>query len=488
MTVTDHQVRTLRRLHLRQKLTLSQAAIKSAMTDKTARKYIQSGLLPSQMKKPRTWKTRTDPFEDIWPAVLTMLELHPKIEAKTLFEEIQRRNPGQFDEGQLRTFQRRVKTWKIHYGAPKEVFFEQLHQPAMLCQSDFTHMDSLAITIQGQTFKHMLYHFNLTYSNWEWATICHSESFENLAEGLISSLKKLGGVPKLHRTDNLAAAKKIGKPEFQKHYAALAEHFGMTVETTNPYSGHENGDVEQSHHRLKRTLEQAFMLRNSRDFESVQAYQYFLEQMLHKQNMKRQEKFLQEKALLKPLPRTEWMSCSHLRVRVSKSSTVRVKHKCYSVDSRLIGELVDIYVYAQRLEVWCAQKHMDTLPRLYGKDSHHIQYRHVIDWLVKKPKAFANYRYQAQFFPSTCFRMTYDQLKSTERGTKEYLEILQLALREGEEQVNECLRFLITHDCPLSLEEVKGLLGEKLPSATELKISPIDLSIYDQLLEVSSWR
>jgi len=91
MTMTDHQVQKLHKLYLIEKLSLSIAAIKSGMSEKTARKYIRNGLLPSERKKPRDWTTRQDPFEAIWPSVLVLLEVHPKIEAKTLFEEIQRR-------------------------------------------------------------------------------------------------------------------------------------------------------------------------------------------------------------------------------------------------------------------------------------------------------------------------------------------------------------------------------------------------------------
>ena len=44
-------------------------------------------------------------------------------------------------------------------------------------------MSELGITIGGQSFPHLLYHFVLTYSNWETASICYSESFESLSDG-----------------------------------------------------------------------------------------------------------------------------------------------------------------------------------------------------------------------------------------------------------------------------------------------------------------
>ena len=76
----------------------------------------------------------------------------------------------------------------------------------------------------------------------------------------------------------------------------------------------------------------------------------------------------------------------------------------YSVNSRLIGEWVEARLYAERVEVWYAQKQVEQLPRLRGRGKHKIAYRHVIDWLVRKPGAFADYRYRADLFPSSRFR------------------------------------------------------------------------------------
>ena len=99
-----------------------------------------------------------------------MVEANPGLEAKTLFEALQREHPGRFADGQLRTLQRRLKHWRATEGPGREVFFAQQHVPGRLGQSDFTHMSELGITIGGQSFPHLLYHFVLTYSNWETAS------------------------------------------------------------------------------------------------------------------------------------------------------------------------------------------------------------------------------------------------------------------------------------------------------------------------------
>ena len=212
--VTDKQVRRLMEL-LGKGKSLATSAAKVDMDEKTARKYRGLGKLPNEVKVNHTWRTREDPFAEVWQEVKEKLRINAGLEAKTLFEDLQRRYPGRFSDGQLRTLQRRVKLWHALEGPAKEVFFPQVHKPGQLCQSDFTHRGALGVTIEGQPFEHLLYHFVLTYSNWETGTLCFSESFESLSKGLQNALWQLGGVPQRHRTDRLSAAvKKIGLVEF----------------------------------------------------------------------------------------------------------------------------------------------------------------------------------------------------------------------------------------------------------------------------------
>jgi len=212
--VTNEQVRNLMKLIQKEK-TLSIAAAKAGMDEKTARKkYRRAGKLPSQMAKPHVWRTRKDPFWQVWPWVAENLKDNPGLEAKTLFEALQRDYPGRFPDGQLRTLQRHVKAWRATEGPSREIFFTQVYRPGEWSSSDFTSMNKLGITIAGQPFNHMIYHFVLPYSNWETGTICYSESFESLSQGIQDALWKLGGVTRYHRTDSLSAAvKNLSNPK-----------------------------------------------------------------------------------------------------------------------------------------------------------------------------------------------------------------------------------------------------------------------------------
>jgi hypothetical protein len=193
--ITDPQVRKLRRLEL-QGTAKELAALKAGMDPKTARKYRRLGKLPSEVKRmDRDWRTRTDPFAEVWEQIQQALQLNPGLEAKTIFADLQRRFPGRFANGQLRTLQRRCRQWRALEGSAKEVFFAQVHYPGRLCASDFTRCTDLGVTINGLPFDHMIYHFVLTYSNWETGTICFSESLESLSEGLQNALWELGGTP-----------------------------------------------------------------------------------------------------------------------------------------------------------------------------------------------------------------------------------------------------------------------------------------------------
>jgi len=470
--------------------TLSIAAAKAGMDEKTARKYRRSGKLPTQMAKPHIWRTRKDPFVEVWPWVSAKLKDNPGLEAKTLFEALQSEHPGRFGDGQLRTLQRHIKVWRATEGPTREIFFSQVYRLGEWSCSDFTVMNKLGITIAGQPFNHMIYHFVLPYSNWETGTICYSESFESLGQGIQDAFWKLGGVTKYHRTDSLSAAvKNLSNPkEFTQRYNGLSNHYGFQAVKTQPARPNENGDVEQRHHRLKRALDQTLMLRGGRDFADIREYQRFLDKMYDQLNINRQKRFQEELSVLRQLPLSRLEDFQELNVKVSQGSIIRVRHNVYSVHSRLVGEKVKVRVYADHLEVWYGQRKVDHFPRLRGENKARIDYRHIIDCLIKKPGAFSNYRYRSCLFPSSQFRMAYDWLNdnmSTNKAVGEYLEILQLAAMETELGVNDALRSLINQGQPLTVDLIKKMLesDNQIIPATDIQVDQVNLTDYDQLFE-----
>src|SRR5450631_2218471 len=485
--ITDAQVKELRR-QIQSSLSLQRAALKTGMDRKSAAKY-REGKMPRDRRMPRTWRTRLDPLAAVWPEVQAELDRAPGLQALTLLTWLQERYPGQYGNELLRTLQRRVRQWRALAGPAKEVFFTQVHAPGRLGSSDFTHMNNLAVTIQGQRFEHMVYHFVLTYSNWEHVTICFSESFASLSEGLQNALWALGGVPQRHRTDRMTlAVHPDGNPEvFTRNYQALLGHYGLVAEATNPASGHENGDCEQAHRRFKEAVEQALLLRGSRDFASREEYATFLQTVQERRNVGRQPRQKEEGPRLGPLPARRLETLVRLRVKVGQGSTIKVQHNVYSVPSRLKGEWVEARVGTETVEVWYAQELQVTVPRLGGHDKHRIDYRHVIDWLVRKPGAFARYCYQADLFPTSRFRQAYDELTRTQServASREYLEILLLAARGSESAVDGALARLLAPGGVISVAAVGALLRSDTDLAITawVCVAAVDLRIYDELL------
>lgn len=473
----------------RKGLTQAQAAARSGLSERTARKYERAGKLPSELKRPRTWRTRANPFEQDWPWVVEQLERDPALQGTTLFALLCQRHPDRYRPTQVRTLQRQIAAWRALQGPEREVIFEQVHTPGERAQSDFTQMEDLGVTIAGEPFPHLMYHFVLTYSNTEVVRLCFSESFEALAEGIEQALWQLGGVPKQHRTDHLTAAvSQLSKEqceEWTARYQALMSHYGMEPTTNNVGVAHENGDVEQAHHRFKEALDQALRVRGSRDFGDRASYERFVAELVKQRNQTRKPRFKEDLAALAPLPVAPLSPCREVRVRVSRFSTITVLGNTYSVPSRLIGTRITVRVRAERIEGYVGTKLAFGFPRLIGKQQKRIDYRHVIWSLVKKPAAFAAYRYREELFPTTIFRKTYDRLQSLlpRRADREYVRLLHLAAGHSESEVETALSLLLEAKSPPTVEAVRDLLGLKSAGTPpELGRPALDLTPYDRFL------
>ena len=491
--VTDEQVRLLMSL-IGKGIPQVTAAAKAGMSERTARKYVRSGQMPSALKVPRTYRTRPDPFAEVWPEIEALLRQDGGLQAKAVFGELNERYPGRFGSGALRTLQRRFHVWRARSGPEREVYFPQVHRPGVQAQSDFTDMRRLEIRIGGEAFPHLLYHFVLTYSNWEAVSICPSESFESLSAGLQAALWRLGGVPLEHRTDNLSAATheladSRGR-DFTVRYRELLEHYGLRASRNFPGNAHENGDVESVNGGLKRAIDQRLRLRGSRDFASRESYQGFIEACVATRNATRSTWIDEERPHLRPLPARALPAYRELYATVSRSSIVRIVNRAYSVSSRLRGCRLRVRLHADIIELEYRGERVAVMDRLVGADTRRIDYRHIIHTLVKKPGAFRNYVFRDALFPRLEYRRAYDALQSgsTEQADLNYVRILHLAASDGEEAVREVLEGLLAAGQLPTYEAVRALVrGPRTSNGVPcLDLPPPDLSVYDRLLGVNA--
>jgi transposase len=479
MTTTNKQVK----LMMRELLigTLKRAALKSEMSEKTARKYRRAKALPSELKTLRNYRTREDPFLKNWAEIEAMLGRTPELQAKTIMTYLTEKHPDDYKPEQVRSLQRRLQLWRAESGKNKPVIFRQILKPGAQSQSDWTHMGALKITIGGEEFPHLLYHFMLPYSRFETVMICKSESFETLTRGYEQAVLELGGSCAEHRTDNLTAATQaMGNTRiFTKRWQEFMNHYNVKPSANNPGVSNENGSVEKSHDTLKTAIDQYLMLRGYRDFKRLEDYQSWLNNLINKRNLGRRHKIIEEHLLLKTLPEKRFNEATILKVRVSPSSTIQVYSVTYSVPSRLIGLWLKATVFRDEIQVSYGQKNLLTLPRALAGIC--IDYRHIIDSLLRKPGAFAQYQYRAALFPTPIFRRAYDELQTqTTTYNKRYLELLHLAKMEGEADVSLALELLLeAGKAPLKPDILELLAQKRTPKI--VAVSAPNLGVYDQL-------
>ena len=485
--ITDEQVKRLRRKRMEDK-TQEAAAAAAGMSVRSARKW-QSGALPSQVRAKRHWRTRKDPFADVWDQdVVPLLEADRKgnLQVKTIFAELEARYPGRFQPGQKRTLERRVRDWRAVSGPEKEVFFEQEHPPGREGALDFTRAHQLGVRIAGELLVHLLFVFRLSCSSWTWVQVAFGETYEALVEGLQGALWALGEVPEVVRHDNLSAAthelKRSGGRALTTRFRAVLEHYGLDSTRIRPGEAHENGVAEKGNDLVKQALEQALLLRGSRNFDSVVEYQAFIDEVVEQAiNRPHASRLAAERPYLKPLPAAAVASYTTYRPKVRRWSTLRLGTRSYSVPSRLIGHQVEVRQYANHLEVYYRDRRVETMPRLRGSQTCRIDYRHVIWSMVKKPGAFARYRYREELFPSLSFRRAYDALRRWrgERADVEYVRILHLAASTFESEVEQALNLLLEAGERFDYAAVRALAKPEPVAVPKIQIREPDLSLYD---------
>ena len=471
--------------------TQEQAAVAADMSVRSARKWAD-GAMPSASKKPRHWRTRKDPLDDIWDSkIVPLLEADEKgvLQATSIVAELEHRDSTLSLQSQVRTLQRRMREWKAKQGPPREVFFPQDHPPGLEGAFDFTHGNGLEITIQGESYPHLIFEFVLSSSKHTRTSIAYSETFEALSAGLQSAFWDIGGVPTEIRSDNLSAAthelKRARGRTLTQRYRGLLEHYRAKSTLIRPGKGNENGVVEQRHRWTKKHIAEALVFRGSKDFDSRESYAAFVQDVVDRRhNAKHKDAFEAEKLLLTPLPTLRLPDCTEYTVKVTRWSTLRVLGRIYSVPSRLVGHEVLAKLYADELKVFYASELMEHCPRIRQEDGHRIDYRHIVHSLLRKPGAFAKYRFREDLFPTIHFRRGYDAMvaKYGSRADVEYIRVLYLAATTMECKVDQALQTLLDAGQPFGYIEVEKIAAPKDVEVPVIHIGAPSLAPYDELL------
>jgi hypothetical protein len=498
-SVQSHQIQTY--MSARETGCSQQQAAQIAHISERSGRRIEAGHHQPKAEGERSGRTRLDPLETVWISELEpMLVKEPKLEPTTLYEYLIKKYPGQYQKC-LRTLQRRVHHWKATQGKPKEVMFPMLHPPGVMGLSDFTQLKNVTVTISGQPFKHLLYHYRLAYSGWQYVQIVQGgESFISLSQGLQNALSASGGSPQQHRSDSLSAAYKNSggrkRKQLTKFYEELCSHYRLQPTRNNLGIAHENGSIESPHGYFKRRLEQAMRLRNSFDFQSVAVYQNFIQEVIDTLNYKCSERFIEEQSHLQSLPKYRYPDYEVVSTRVSVNSTIMVRCILYSVPSQLIGERLTIHLYSDSLVGYLNLEKVFTFSRLRSPNNQQrrarcIDYRHLVFSLRRKPGAFLHSQWQQDILPDEQWRSLWQQLRATfeaDTATRLVVEALYLAAVNN---LQNAVADYLQQQLQLGLLTLSGLQKQFSVPATSppfLVTEQHSLSVYDQFLPTFATR
>ncbi len=479
---------------LRQTHSVPIAAAKAGISQATGYRLQADPILPSRKKTPRN-RRRPDPLGDIFETeVVPLLQSSPGLRPVAIFEELLRRHRD-LGPGIRRTLERRIRAWRAEHGPEQEVIFRQTHEPGRMGLSDFTDMGKLGVKIAGQPLEHRLYHFRLAYSGFEHAhVVLGGESYVALAEGLQNALWSLGGVPANHRTDSLSAAfrnlERTAQADLTDRFDALCRHYGMTPSRNTKGVARENGSIEGPHGHLKRAIEDALIMRGSRDFEALGAYRGFIDEIVGRINARNAKRIDIERASLKPLPARRTMDHEEVTVRVTSSGGFLLRKVFYTVPSRLVGHRLRVRLHDDRLELYLGATFLQTLPRGRsapgGSHGHVVNYHHVIHSLRKKPMALIGLVYRDHLFPRRVFRDMFAALLEQigeKQACRMTVDLLALAHDRGCEaelaaQLEEDLRQNRLPD----IAALRTLFAPPPDSLPGVSVQLAELSSYDQLL------
>ena len=263
----------------------------------------------------------------------------------------------------------------------------------------------------------------------------------------------------------------------------------MTPSRNNTGVAHENGSIESAHGHLKRVLEDALLLRGSRDFDDLTAYRRFIDEVVGRRNARLGPRIDLERPALQELPGRRTADYEETIVTVTSSSGFVLRKVFYSVPSRLIGHRLRVRLYDDRLEVYLGGSPQMTLARgrahAHGKHGHVVDYRHVIHALKCKPMALLGLVYRDQLFPRQAYARTFEALTASlpaRAACRTMVGILALAHEQAceAELANRLATDLEQGRLP-NLTELRVQFVPDARAMPEVMVTFIPLAAYEEL-------
>ena len=202
------------------------------------------------------------------------------------------------------------------------------------------------------------------------------------------------------------------KADLTRRYEALCARYAMTPTRNTKGVAHENDSIESPHGHLKRALDDALLLRRSRDFDQLDGWRRFGDEIVSRRNAKNAKRIDQEPLALRSLPMRRTADYEETLVSVTSAGGFTLRKVFCSRPSQLIGHRLRVRPYDDRLECFLGSTQLLTLQcgraEGSGKHGHVVHYRHIIHALRRKPMALLNPVYQ--LFPRAAYARAFERL------------------------------------------------------------------------------
>jgi hypothetical protein len=269
----------------------------------------------------------------------------------------------------------------------------------------------------------------------------------------------------------------------------------MDASRNNRGEAHENGAVESQNRHLKIAIDQALILRGSRDFACVEDYRRFVDTLVARRNKQRFVAVQAEQTHLKPLPQRRTTDFTEIVAPVTRTGGFLIKSIFYSAPSQLIGQRLRVHLYDDRIEAFLGGTLVVTHPRARGRDNgqrvHVINYHHVIHALKRKPQALWSSIYRDSLFPRTEYAEAWKVLQRDLPRRDACRRMVDLLFIAHEQACEAELAHLLAADLDAGrVPEPKALVLLLVPKATALPrdvaVAHPSLDSFDALLGASA--
>ncbi len=265
----------------------------------------------------------------------------------------------------------------------------------------------------------------------------------------------------------------------------------MKPTRNNKGVAHENGSIESSHGHLKSAIRDALLMRGNSDFDDLDAYRAFIDEIVGRRNAVHGKRIDIERAHLQALPKRRTTDFEEVIVTVASTGGFTLRRVFYTVPSRLIGHRLRVRLFDDRLEVFTSGTYLLTLPRgrarANGKHDQVVNYHHVIHSLRRKPMALLNLVYRDKLFPRQEYRRIFEDLcerLDDRQACKISVELLALAHQRGceGELADELARLLEVGDSP-DLAILQKKFSPNPANLPQVSVQSVPLAVYDVLAQ-----